>query len=118
MLAQRFPGGVIQFAQMAEQFPEEIIEGIMAAQAVDGDDAFANQPGFRAAEGGMPGAFMPDEQDEDPTVAGLPETGNEEESDEDNDGDEDEYDRLAVSELSFVSASSSNIISRCFLFAL
>lgn len=39
---QRFPGGIVQFAQAAAQLPPEVLEELMIAEAM-------------AGEGGMPG---------------------------------------------------------------
>lgn len=48
-LAQRFPGGILQFAQMAAQMQPELLEDLMLAQAMD-----AAPP---VGHGGMPGGF-------------------------------------------------------------
>ncbi|KAI0352517.1 DUF654-domain-containing protein [Trametes cingulata] len=52
-LAQRFPGGIVQFAQIAEQMPE-VLEDMMVALAGAGADAPQQREGNMP--GGMPGA--------------------------------------------------------------
>lgn len=51
--AARFPGGLIQFAQLAGQLPEEVLEDLMVAHMEGGDGV--------GAMGGMPGQ-MPGEE--------------------------------------------------------
>ncbi|KAF9530905.1 transcriptional repressor TCF25-domain-containing protein [Crepidotus variabilis] len=61
--AQRFPGGVVQFAQMAAQMQPELLEDLMLAQAMD-----AEAPG---GQGGMPGGFG-DIDDREEQAGGRP----------------------------------------------
>ena len=48
--AERFPGGIIQFAQLAAQLPEDALEDLMIAEA--------NGAGVRNPDGGMPGQLQ------------------------------------------------------------
>ncbi|KDQ65155.1 hypothetical protein JAAARDRAFT_28803 [Jaapia argillacea MUCL 33604] len=48
-IAERFPGGLIQFAQMAGQLPEEVLEDLLIAGAME-----AEEGGGRAMPGEMP----------------------------------------------------------------
>ena len=54
--AQRFPGGILQFAQMAGQLPPDVLEDLMLVEAVNAN-----------AAGGMPGGFdnMQEEEEAD-----------------------------------------------------
>jgi hypothetical protein len=52
-IAERFPGGIVQFAQLAGQLPEEVLEEMMIGQ-VAGEDDFAGM-GHGAMPGQMPG---------------------------------------------------------------
>jgi len=70
--AERFPGGIIQFAQLAAQLPEDALEDLMIAEA---DGIGAPNP-----NGGMPGQlqgevgvldFEPDAADQAPVVGGA-----------------------------------------------
>jgi len=88
--AQRFPGGVVEFAQVAAQMPEEVLEDLMI------EIANQNQGGamFEGAQHGnmpgrMPGLEGPDDEDlpDLPPVAGQAPT---EEGDEEEEDDEEE----------------------------
>jgi hypothetical protein len=48
--AQRFPGGIIQFALLASQLPEDALEDLMIAEA--------NGTGARDLNAGIPGQFQ------------------------------------------------------------
>lgn len=48
--AQRFPEGIIQFAQLAVQLPEDALEDLMIAEA--------NGIGAQNPDGGMPGQLQ------------------------------------------------------------
>lgn len=48
--AERFPGGIIQFAQLAAQLPEDALEDLMIAEA--------NGAGAPNPDGGMPGQLQ------------------------------------------------------------
>jgi len=70
--AERFPGGIVQFAQLAAQLPEDALEDLMIAEA-DGI-------GLQNPNGGMPGQlqgevgvldFEPDTADQGPGVGGA-----------------------------------------------
>ncbi|KAF8189634.1 transcriptional repressor TCF25-domain-containing protein [Pholiota molesta] len=61
--AERFPGGILQFAQMAGQLPPDVLEDLMLVEAVNAGIG---------AHGGMPGAFEDAQEDED-EEAQLPE---------------------------------------------
>lgn len=64
-LRRQFPGGVVQFAQIAGQFPE-VLDDLMIAQFA-GDQGGAGAGGgvpVQFGDGGMPGG-MPDEQGDD-----------------------------------------------------
>jgi hypothetical protein len=61
--AQRFPGGIVQFAQMAGELPEEALEDIMIAEAMGNEDQDRDMPGA------MPGdIFMFAEDIDDPNA--------------------------------------------------
>ncbi|THH32160.1 hypothetical protein EUX98_g2009 [Antrodiella citrinella] len=81
--AQRFPGGIVQFAQLAAELPEDALEDLFAAE-------LAAEPGVHLqGEGGggqvMPGGLFGDVDDEPPAL------GEEDLDDvEDRDGDEEE----------------------------
>ncbi|KAI0666150.1 transcriptional repressor TCF25-domain-containing protein [Trametes maxima] len=102
-LAQRFPGGIVQFAQIAEQMPE-VLEDIMVAVAGAGEDV----PQMRAGDmpGGMPGAEVmvnfvdPEDEEEDvddlPTPAALV---RQEQTEDDDEEEEDEEEEEAVAPL-------------------
>lgn len=51
-LAERFPGGIIQFAEMAGQLPEEALEDMMIAEV-----GFGPGDGQGQGEMNMPGMF-------------------------------------------------------------
>ncbi|OBZ71953.1 Transcription factor 25 [Grifola frondosa] len=51
--AQRFPGGILQFAQIAGQLPEDVLEDMMIAEA-----GIAEQEGRGVMPGQMPGQEM------------------------------------------------------------
>ena len=81
--AQRFPGGVVEFAQVAAQMPEEVLEDLMievananAAQQ-QGAGAFpaAQQPGHMPGQ--MPGFGGLDDDDLPDLPPGDPEEGEE-----------------------------------------
>ncbi|EPQ59800.1 DUF654-domain-containing protein [Gloeophyllum trabeum ATCC 11539] len=94
-LAQQFPGGLVQLAQVAGQMGEDAVEELLAQVAqMDGD-------GFAEGDGGMPGG-MPGEMDLrflDEAEEGEPhnrggggeqEVAQREEGDDDDDDDDDE----------------------------
>lgn len=67
--AQRFPGGIVQFAQMAGELPEEALEDIMIAEAIGNEELGRNMPGA------MPGEMLMfaediDDDDTNPLVEG------------------------------------------------
>ncbi|KAF9777698.1 transcriptional repressor TCF25-domain-containing protein, partial [Thelephora terrestris] len=80
--AQRFPGGIIQFAQLAAQLPEDALEDLMIAEA---DGIVAQNPNV-----GMPGQlqgevgvldFEPAFADQAPIVRGVEGDGSDDEAD-------------------------------------
>ena len=91
--AQRFPGGIVEFAQIAGQLPEEMLEDLMIAEVAAGQG--------RAMPGQMPGEdiFADPEQDHelpaphpiarDGPVAGEEVMDMEEDADRDEADDED-----------------------------
>ncbi|KAH9942612.1 transcriptional repressor TCF25-domain-containing protein [Amylocystis lapponica] len=99
--AQRFPGGIVQFAQFAGQLPEEALEDLMIAEA-----AAAEQMGGRGMPGMMPGVLIaeltPPEDEAADGAAGAPPADvgavaarREESDDEDEDENEDEDEDVA-----------------------
>ena len=42
--AQRFPGGIIQFAQMADKLPADVLENMMIAEVVGNEVQDRNMP--------------------------------------------------------------------------
>ncbi|KAF8623167.1 hypothetical protein AX17_007523 [Amanita inopinata Kibby_2008] len=89
-LAERFPGGILQFAQMVDQLPEDVVEELMVQVQM----GMAAEQGGQGEGVGMPGGFGEEvaavvaaqgRQD----VEEL-EGGDEEEDEEDDDDDEDE----------------------------
>lgn len=83
-MEQRFPGGVVQFAQAAAQLPEEVLEDIMIAVAGPGR-AEENNP--------MPGQ-MPGEEMELHFQEAAPEEHPADEVESDGDSEEGEEDEL------------------------
>ncbi|KAL6304111.1 transcriptional repressor TCF25-domain-containing protein [Sparassis latifolia] len=100
--ARRFPGGIIQFAQLAGELPEEVLEGLMIAEAAGGNQAEGGMPGQMPGEGIFVADFI-DEEDgaEDqnnaqpvaavppPAPAVPPQVQEEDESGEDDEEEED-----------------------------
>ncbi|OSD01961.1 DUF654-domain-containing protein [Trametes coccinea BRFM310] len=94
MLAQRFPGGIVQFAQIAEQMPE-VLEDLMVAVAGAGTDAPQQREG--EMPGGMPGGevmvnFVEPEDDVDdlPLQPAVPPAGQQHRPEEDEEEEEEE----------------------------
>ncbi|EMD31786.1 hypothetical protein CERSUDRAFT_144628 [Gelatoporia subvermispora B] len=94
--AQRFPGGILQFAQIAGQMPEEVLEDLLIAEVAGGGEGH-----------GMPGQ-MPDiemldvvdddDQDAAPVNPATPQAqivAQEDADEEDDDEDEDEDGEVA-----------------------
>ena len=57
--AERFPGGILQFAQMAGQLPPDMLEDLMAIEAMNNNNNIPGQ--FAMADGGggdMPGGHL------------------------------------------------------------
>ncbi|KAI9059027.1 DUF654-domain-containing protein [Trametes sanguinea] len=105
MLAQRFPGGIVQFAQVAEQMPE-VLEDLMVAVAGAGVDAPQQREG--EMPGGMPGGEVmvnfvePEDDVDDLPPEPAPAHGgqqNQAEEDEEDDEDEEEEEQEAVAPL-------------------
>ncbi|KAI0771719.1 transcriptional repressor TCF25-domain-containing protein [Trametes elegans] len=109
-LAQRFPGGIVQFAQIAEQMPE-VLEDMMLAVAAGGGGLDAPQQREGEMPGGMPGGQFvvdfvdPGDVEDDEDVQELPapppprarvEEHEEEDEGEDEDGEEEEVAPLPV----------------------
>lgn len=70
--AQRFPGGIIQFAQLAAQLPEDALEDLMIAEA---DGIVAQNPNV-AMPGQLQGEvgvldFEPAVADQAPVIGGV-----------------------------------------------
>ncbi|KAF9478458.1 DUF654-domain-containing protein [Pholiota conissans] len=59
--AERFPGGILQFAQMAGQLPPDVLEDLMLVEAVNAD-----------ARGGMPGGFEDQDMRDEDGVDDIP----------------------------------------------
>ncbi|KAL1938621.1 hypothetical protein VTO73DRAFT_11436 [Trametes versicolor] len=112
-LAQRFPGGIVQFAQVAEQMPE-VLEDMMVALAGAGGEAFQQREG--EMPGGLGGEFMvnfvdPEDAEEaedmedlpaQPVRAMNPVVHHQEEIDEDEDEEEEEEQAVAPLPVRFV----------------
>ncbi|CCL99007.1 uncharacterized protein FIBRA_01015 [Fibroporia radiculosa] len=62
--AQRFPGGIVQFAQIAAQLPEEVLEDMMIAEAGGGPPARGGMPGGMPGEDEMLIQFMEEGEQE------------------------------------------------------
>lgn len=103
--AARFPGGLIQFAQLAGQLPEEVLEDLMVAHMEGGDGvgAMGGMPGQMPGEEGMLVDFgNAAEHANAPTdaVHHLADQGHhEQDAEEDDEDDEDEDIDVAVSRL-------------------
>ena len=69
--AERFPGGIIQFAQLAAQLPEDALEDLMIAEAngVGAPDPNRGMPGQLQGEIGVLD-FEQDVADQAPVVEG------------------------------------------------
>ncbi|KAI0059339.1 DUF654-domain-containing protein [Artomyces pyxidatus] len=93
-LLEQFPGGVVQFAQVAGNLPEEVLQDLMMAQVMH--DEAAPRQGQGGMPGGMPGEDMvlldfPEEPDMEPEEGDVPALADaEEEDEEDEDEEEDE----------------------------
>lgn len=84
--AERFPGGIVQFAQVAAQMPEEVLEDLMIGIAAGGD---AGLGGMELPGGGMPGQ-MPgmarlEDEDDVPDLPPPQEDGEDGEEEEEED---------------------------------
>ncbi|KAL7281925.1 hypothetical protein ACG7TL_003392 [Trametes sanguinea] len=108
MLAQRFPGGIVQFAQIAEQMPE-VLEDLMVAVAGAGADAPQQREG--EMPGGMPGGevmvnFVEPEDDVDdlPPQPAVPPAGQQHRPEEDEE-EEEEQEQEEVAKLRTVRLS-------------
>jgi hypothetical protein len=109
--AERFPGGIAQFAQFAGQLPEEVLEDMMIAEVGGAGGDGRDMPGGLPGDEGVYADFT-DEEDagevEVPAIA-RPQSGRREDArdmpqaeeideDEDEDGDEEEEEQnIAVS---------------------
>lgn len=118
VIQQRFPGGVVQFAQMAAQMPEEALDDLFVAMQAAMDE---QQPQDGGMPGGMPGQdvivnFVEPENDVDDDAPDLPaapapavrpavEQAAAEDEEEDEEGEEEE--EVAVSPSVFLNKSSS-----------
>ncbi|KAI0092896.1 transcriptional repressor TCF25-domain-containing protein [Irpex rosettiformis] len=91
--AQRFPGGIIEFAHIAAQMPEDALEDLMVA-VVNGDadgapDVQGRMPGQMPGEDflgdvfDVPAGVQDEEPGEDAHVEGVDSEGDEDEEDED-----------------------------------
>ncbi|KAI0368457.1 DUF654-domain-containing protein [Pilatotrama ljubarskyi] len=107
-LAQRFPGGIVQFAQIAEQMPE-VLEDMMVALAGAGGDAPQQREGDMP--GGMPGAEVmvnfvePDDVDDlpdEPAQNAQPAPRREEEPEDEEEEDDEEEEQVAPLPVRFV----------------
>ncbi|EKM58976.1 uncharacterized protein PHACADRAFT_249116 [Phanerochaete carnosa HHB-10118-sp] len=83
--AQRFPGGVVEFAQVAAQMPEEVLEDLMIEVANHGGAAFEGAQ-HRNMPGQMPGLEGPDGDD----LPDLPPVAGQAPAEEEDDGEEEE----------------------------
>ncbi|KIP10564.1 hypothetical protein PHLGIDRAFT_100960 [Phlebiopsis gigantea 11061_1 CR5-6] len=82
--AQRFPGGLVEFAQVAGQMPEEVLEDLMIEVANQGNEGMPGQ---------MPGFAAPDDDVEDfepPAEFAVRHARNEEEQHANEDEEEEE----------------------------
>ncbi|TFK79628.1 DUF654-domain-containing protein [Polyporus arcularius HHB13444] len=109
VIQQRFPGGVVQFAQMAAQMPEEALDDLFVAMQVAMDE---QQPQDGGMPGGMPGQdvivnFVEPDDDVDDDAPDLPaapvpavrpavEQAAPEDEEEDEEGEEEEVAPLPV----------------------
>ena len=105
IVRQRFPGGIVQFAQWAGQMPEDALEDLFLAIAAAGEEG-AEGAGA-GAEGGMPGGMPggevmvefvdPDEEEDVDDLPGVPlgaaPAAHEEDEDEE---EEEEEEQVAV----------------------
>lgn len=99
-MAARFPGGFAQFAEIAAQLPEEVLEDFMIAE-VDNPGVPQGMPGQIPGAGGMFADFSDDEDEEVPQAHGRHqeplENVDEGDLEEDEDEDEEELEEVAVS---------------------
>ena len=91
-IQQRFPGGLVQFAQWAGQMPEDVLEDLFV-----GIGAMEEQPHEGGMPGGMPGGEMmvnfvePEDVEDHPEAPAVPpRPATEDEEDEDEEEEEQE----------------------------
>jgi hypothetical protein len=110
--AQRFPGGILQFAQMAGQLPPDVLEDLMLVEAVNAPDG--------VIPGGLDNVRDDDEENVvevnfDQREGPLPPLGataleNEVEDGHDQLEDENEEEDISVSQTTFKIPYSENVI--------
>ncbi|KAI0693502.1 transcriptional repressor TCF25-domain-containing protein [Cytidiella melzeri] len=92
--AQRFPGGIVEFAQIAGQMPEDALEDLMVAVVNDApngaDNGQGRMPGQMPGEDFLEEMFQPMAADQGEGHRHDPHVDLEEEEDHDEDVDEDE----------------------------
>ncbi|ESK89923.1 transcription factor 25 (basic helix-loop-helix) [Moniliophthora roreri MCA 2997] len=110
MLAERFQGGVFEFAQRLAQMPQDMLDDLMAnaAAQMEGNGDMGQDNIFVAdVAGGMPGGFGDDNREvfqapplaanppNNAALANVPPAEGEDETDRDEDEDEDEDEDIA-----------------------
>ncbi|EEB99411.1 hypothetical protein MPER_00919 [Moniliophthora perniciosa FA553] len=110
MLAERFQGGVFEFAQRLAQMPQDMLDDLMAnaaAQMEENGDLGQDNIFVADVAGGMPGGFGDDNQEmfqapppnnppNNAALANVPPAEGEDETDQDEVEDEDEDEDIAV----------------------